>query len=520
MIGRVYRGADPAGLMRYLYGPGRHNEHENPRLVASWCGNDPAALGRLQPPEAGGVFDVRGLTERLSLPLGLLDNDDRPRERAAGGGVAVATRAARLRGGTAAPVWHCALRAAPGDRILTDSEWGSVAGDLLDRVGIATRTDDGGCRWAAVRHDDDSIHVVAVLAREDGRPARLYRDFPKVRAACLAAEQTYGLASTAPADGTAAPRATRAETEKATRTGQVMPARDLLHRQVRAEAAAARSTGELFERLRGRGVLVRQRHSTRAGHEQEVTGYAVGLPTSTDAEGKAIYFGGSKLAADLGLPTLRERYGESAGPVGPAPPVAAEQMSAGRRNVQLAAVGTAAGVGERVLAGMPADRDAAGLLAACSDGLQAAARSAEGTRGGPLSDAAAAYDRAARVPYEARRDQVVQRRSSAADAQLAALRLRTAARAVARAGRSTGEHDVGTTIQAVAALLALTIAVARFHEAQQRQVQAAAARQAAARLQAWRQGATGADRRQAARAAAVRSAPRLPGREEPGGRGR
>lgn len=50
--------------MRYLYGPGRHNEHENPRLVASWCGNDPAALGRLQPPETGGVFDVRGLTER------------------------------------------------------------------------------------------------------------------------------------------------------------------------------------------------------------------------------------------------------------------------------------------------------------------------------------------------------------------------------------------------------------------------------------------------------------------------
>lgn len=286
MIGRVYRGADPAGLMRYLYGPGRHNEHEDPRLVASWCGNDPAALGRLQPPESGGVFDVRGLTERLSLPLGLLDNDDRARERAAGGGLAVATRPAGPRGGPAAPVWHCALRAAPGDRILTDTEWGKVAGDLLDRVGIATRTDDGGCRWAAVRHDDDSIHVVAVLAREDGRPVRLYRDFPKVRAACLAAERTYGLASTAPADGTAAPRATRAETEKATRTGQVMPARDLLHRQVRAEAAAARSTGQLFERLRARGVLVRQRHSTRVGHEHEVTGYAVGLPTSTDAEGK------------------------------------------------------------------------------------------------------------------------------------------------------------------------------------------------------------------------------------------
>jgi len=57
-------------------------------------------------------------------------------------------------------------------------------------------------------------------------------------------------------------------------------------------------------------------------------------------------------------------------------------------------------------------------------------------------------------------------------------------------------------------------------EVQQRQAQADAARQAAAQLQAWRQGAISADRRQAARAAAVRSIPRLPGREEPGGRGR
>ncbi len=36
MIGRVYRGGDVGGLLRYLYGPGRHNEHENPHLVAAW----------------------------------------------------------------------------------------------------------------------------------------------------------------------------------------------------------------------------------------------------------------------------------------------------------------------------------------------------------------------------------------------------------------------------------------------------------------------------------------------------
>lgn len=36
VIGRVYRGGGVGGLLRYLYGPGRHNEHENPHLVAAW----------------------------------------------------------------------------------------------------------------------------------------------------------------------------------------------------------------------------------------------------------------------------------------------------------------------------------------------------------------------------------------------------------------------------------------------------------------------------------------------------
>ena len=74
-------------------------------------------------------------------------------------------------------------------------------------------------RWIAVRHGADHIHIVAMLARQDGRRWRLDFEKKRVREACLAAEERYGLKSTAPGDSTAARRPSRAETEKAARRG-------------------------------------------------------------------------------------------------------------------------------------------------------------------------------------------------------------------------------------------------------------------------------------------------------------
>ena len=34
--GKVVRGNDIGGLLRYLFGPGRANEHTNPHIVAAW----------------------------------------------------------------------------------------------------------------------------------------------------------------------------------------------------------------------------------------------------------------------------------------------------------------------------------------------------------------------------------------------------------------------------------------------------------------------------------------------------
>ena len=65
------------------------------------------------------------------------------------------------------PVWHCAVRAAPGDRVLSDTEWADICAEIMHRTGLALRDDDTGVRWAAVRHAGDHVHIVATLARLD-----------------------------------------------------------------------------------------------------------------------------------------------------------------------------------------------------------------------------------------------------------------------------------------------------------------------------------------------------------------
>ena len=49
MIGKVVRGNDIGGLLRYLFGPGRANEHTNPHIVAAWDDGVFAAHQRKRP---------------------------------------------------------------------------------------------------------------------------------------------------------------------------------------------------------------------------------------------------------------------------------------------------------------------------------------------------------------------------------------------------------------------------------------------------------------------------------------
>ena len=195
--------------------------------------------------------------------------------------------------------------------MLSDVEWAQVAAGIMDRTGLAPQGDDLGVRWVAVRHAPDHIHIVATLARQDGGKPSTWNDFYRVREACQDAERRFGLRPTAPADRTAARRATRAETEQAARRGWSETPRAALRREVCTAAAGAGTEQEFFARLRQAGVLVRLRRSMAS--PGQVTGYAVGLARHTARDGGVIWYGGGKLAADLTLPKLRARWQQPAG---------------------------------------------------------------------------------------------------------------------------------------------------------------------------------------------------------------
>ncbi len=441
VIGRVYRGRKVGGLVRYLYGPGRHNEHENPHLVASWSGCAPQELAVVEPEWAGvGERDYRGLVAELEAPARYAERGERT------------------------PVWHCPLRTAPADRVLTDGEWAEVAVDLMHRTGIAPRGDDGGCRWVAVRHDEVSIHVVAVLARQDGARAHPANDWHQVRATCLAAEARYGLQVTAPADKTAARHTTRAETEKASRSGQVVPARDWLRGQVQHAAAGAREPAVFLDRLRTAGVVVRDRRDP----DGRLSGYAVGR---REPAGETVLFGGGKLAADLSLPKLLARWDTTGHGDEAAVPVVAVEPAERVALWEQANTAVAWAAEEVRLSTGAADgalADTGDVAAAAAEVLVAASRLIEGDAEGPLTQAARDYDRAAR-----------ERRGRLSTGTAAGSVLRAAALRMGQGGRRPGRSEAAQVALLVAQIGRLSISIARLREAQGRQAQAAAARRAA-----------------------------------------
>jgi len=444
MIGKISapRGKRVEGLIYYLFGPGRNAEHTDPHIVAGW--RHPAEL---EPPLRGdGRRDFRRLNGLLQQP-----------------------HAALGLGGFDRPVWHCSIRAAPGDRMLSDDEWAQVACDVMHRSGLAPYgQEDDAVRWVTIRHAADHIHIVAMLARQDGQRPRFWNDFYRVGEACQAAESRYGLRRTAPRDRTAGRRPTRAESEKARRRGFQEAPRVTLKRAVSTAAAGASSEQEFFSRLEDAGVLVRKRFSIC--NLGEVTGYAVALPADTTQAGEPVWFGGGKLAPDLTLPKLRHRWQ-------PGQSTQAQAFTAAERNEIWDHVGqTARRAADQIRYLAATDPTAAADVAwAAADTLHVAA-SALGSHA--IRQAADAYDRAARAPYGR-----IPRPTPAGN------RLRMAARVLSTAVLVSNDPTV-QQIRLVIRLAMLAEAIADLRNAQRHAIQAAAARAAAERLHAARMGHT------------------------------
>jgi hypothetical protein len=452
MIGRVVRGWRAHGLVAYLFGPGRAHEHSDPHLIATWDGCPELHQPPQLPTPEGELprFDVRRLAATLTDPAvaaGVpqreptpVDGQDRPQ----------------------GPVWHCSLRTAPGDRVLTDEEWAGIVGDLLDRTGIATRGDPGGCRWIAVRHAQDHVHVAAVLVRQDTlRRVSPYRDFLRVREVCLDAEREFGLRTTTPADRTAPRRASRAETEKAARRGWPDVPRDRLRQVVRAAAAAAPNEQAFLELLAADDMIVVR---TRRDVDGRLVGYAVADPRDTDAvdaspreRDRLVWFGGRVLAADLSAVRLAERWASAPDP----DPVPADRVQERREALTAAAVAAEDALRELAAVG-------AGVAHAVGDVLLVLAEATEGVAGGPLTGAAAEFEHPARHPG---RGQPSAWSQASAD-------LRHAAWRVARAGkfRPTSPASGPALLALLLALASLVAELAAWRHQRGQLVAAAAAR--------------------------------------------
>ncbi len=324
----MQRGTRTRGLVEYLFGPGRAEEHTNQRIVAAW---DEAWQGITHP---DGVQRAL-LTAEVDAPVHKLPEAAKPAEH----------------------VYHVSISNHGQDRNLSDEEWATVARAVADKLGLSGTDTRAGARWFAVHHgaasgDRDHIHFVATLVREDGRGIYLNKDKLALREVAKEMAARFGLAVRTRDPGAGARGLSRPElalsqdpvladpvqqravdTVKAAtneggeqqpdRTGAAGAAvesaapvevpRRRLERTVRAAAMAASTESEWLARLGELGVAVEARWA-RGG--DRVVGYRVALldPPREQGRSKAVWFGGGKLAHDLTLPALRAGWTRAGDP--------------------------------------------------------------------------------------------------------------------------------------------------------------------------------------------------------------
>ncbi|MGO9754665.1 MAG: relaxase/mobilization nuclease domain-containing protein [Solirubrobacteraceae bacterium] len=307
------RGGRTRGVLEYLIGRGRRDEHVEPRLVAG----SPQALVLADAEGVEAGEQARELERRDAGELAAFL--DEPRERS-GTTVRVAERDAHRQviGYRDAHVWHCSLSLHPEEPDLENARWQQIAQRLVAEMGFDPGPEAGAgrCRWVAVRHGRsaggcDHIHLVVTLVREDGQRANVHNDRPRVQQACRVLEREFGLrALTAGGRGMGSRGVRKGEVQcderrgrdgvRASGEGSERSGRQSLERIVRACACGAGDEREFLALLRERGVKPWPRYAE--GGCERVVGFSVELSDS----GR---FGGGRLAKDLTLPALRAAWG-------------------------------------------------------------------------------------------------------------------------------------------------------------------------------------------------------------------
>ncbi len=323
MITKMQRGTRTRGLVEYLFGPGRAEEHINQRIVAAW---DEAWRGITHP---DGVQRAL-LAAEVDAPVKRMPEVAKPAEH----------------------VYHVSISNHGQDRNLSDDEWATVAQAVANKLGLSGTDTQPGARWFAVHHgaasgDRDHIHFVATLVREDGRGIYLNKDKLALREVAKEMAAQFGLEVRTREPGAGQRDLSRPELaaiqdleqEQAVDTvkaatnegGEQKPDRTSaagvvvesgapvevprrrLERTVRAAATAASTEAQWLARLGELGVAVEARWA-RGG--DRVLGYRVALadPPREQGRSKAVWFGGGTLAHDLTLPALRAGWTRTGDP--------------------------------------------------------------------------------------------------------------------------------------------------------------------------------------------------------------
>ncbi|WP_399553937.1 relaxase/mobilization nuclease domain-containing protein (plasmid) [Streptomyces anulatus] len=271
MIANITKGKRAVGALVYDFGPGRRDEHINPRIVAGNVTGTPLQVARA------------------------IDHT------------------ARRRPGITAPIWRASLSLPDEDGILPDAQWSAIATAFIADMGF------GGAPWVAVRHGDDHIHLTVSRVDWSGQLLTDRWDYRRAREAADRLEEEHGLVRAADRFRSEGPQVRNNELEAAKRRGRgpdapKPPEREELRRLVREVRDASRGLGrDAFESgLADVGVGVRANVASTG----RMNGYSFTLEGWTDGSGEQVWVAASKVARELRWAQLKTVIGDApaAGP--------------------------------------------------------------------------------------------------------------------------------------------------------------------------------------------------------------
>ncbi len=278
VIVKITRGTSVGGLVRYLFGPGRANEHYAQHVVAGGGVDRTPVGGQLNAAQVRELSrQLDGLRAQFNLPTRAAARTPTAVPVAAGTGDRAAPETTGRPKGE--PIgWHCSLTNPASDRVLSDEEWARIARGAMDAMGFTEAAGKAPVRWVAIRHGlgnggNDHLHIAVSLVRTDGTRPSVFRDYKTMSAYAASVERDYGLSIVGGRSHRRTTRAHRAELERAggggrTGTDPAGPDRARGGRRHRDEA-------EFVRRLAGRASRSAPAARTAGGRPSSATRWAV-----------------------------------------------------------------------------------------------------------------------------------------------------------------------------------------------------------------------------------------------------